>query len=254
MNELSILYEKHKNKMIKCEELKKLMNGVSVFNNFSKFGKTKGIYISINKSQSDVCWSANQKLRYLSKKIDLTLSQDDINYFKQIGHYIIQPMNELNFFKHSEQEINFVLEDIVDNATNIENESYTLKTKTSGKSYHNRELIVNKLFFINEKIANIVFKIDVDIGNNNFPIAFHLQEDKLVLYIRDTQKTKTIFFTRLEFDKNDLDSIQNTIRDYYRKQIYTSCYEKEMKAFFSKDYEYIMFDPDHYELIKAYRI
>lgn len=254
MNELSNLYATYRSKMLKCDELKKLMNGVTVFNNFSKFGNSNGLYVAINKSQKDICWSPDQKFRYISKRIDITLNKNDIDYLKQIGKYIIEPMTELKFFKHSDQEINFVIEDIIDNAINIENESYMLKTKTSGKSYQNRELIVNKLFFINEKVSNIVFKMDFDIGNNKYPIAFHLQEDKLILYIRDIQKTKTIFYNRFEFEKNDLENIKNTIRDYYRRQIYISCYEKEMKAFYSKDYEYSMFEPDHYELLIAYRI
>ncbi len=249
MNDIVELYKKYKNKT--PNYLSTLTGDLKLLKQDSDF-KGNGLYLKIDKSKKELNMSNSQKYRYINKCLKINQSKESIETLRMITKFCFEPLIELDFFNHKEKELNFVIDDIIDSLLTIDDESYELKTKTSGKSYNNKDLKVQKMININENNVNILIKIYFNIVNEYYPIAFHCDNETIVFFTENKNVKKK--YTVKEFKKNDLESIKKHIRDYIGEATFNRCYGKDFKKFYSSDYNYSMFERSHLDLLMAYKI
>lgn len=250
MNELVELYKKHKSQTHKF--ISTLTDNENMLKKYTHF-KGDGMYFKVDPSNKSFPWSKDQKFRYINKKIDIKQNEESMNTIKNIGKLIFKPLIELQFFNHSKKELDFLIENIFDFALATESDRYQMKTKTSGKTHQNKYMTIDKIIHVNENEINIVMQINFDVVNIVYPIAFHCEGSDVVIFTKDLKIKKPNVFDKQKFNKNDLEKIEKYIRDYIGNIVFKRCYAKELKNFYSEEYDYSMFEESHLELLNAYK-
>lgn len=248
------LFKKHGKAMLKQKDCLNIFDGFEMIRPYAVF-PTAGpheMYMIAAKKSAAFPADSNQKYRHIISKLGDQLKKMPTEMEQKILGTIFDTYTKMELIKHTKAEVEFYKNDIVLSTQFVDNDVYHLKTKTSGKSYHNKPMRVFKYFYINEGEFTVVNSIVQEIQRHTFTVAYHLKGDKIVVFTTDPHaKVKTVL-------KDEFDTIEEAsefIRVYFEKIIFHFCWRKDLQGFFSNnEYEYDSFEHNHLALYFAYII
>lgn len=248
------LFKKHGRAMLKHKDCLNIFDGFEMIKHYAVF-PTSGpneMYMITAKKSAAFPADSNQKYRHIISKLGDQMIQMPKEMEKKILGTVFDTYVKMGLIKHSQAEVDFYKNDIVLSTHFVDNDVYQLKTKTSGKSYHNKPMRVFKYFYINEDEFTVVNSIVQEIQKHTFTVAYHLKGDKIVVFTTDPHaRVKTV----LKDEFNTIEEASEFIRIYFEKVIFHFCWRKELQIFFSDNgYEYESFEQNHLSLYFAYLI
>lgn len=248
------LFTKYNKAIFKQKDFLNLFDGFEMLKHYGVFpvDPKNEMYMVTAKSSAAFQVNSNQKYRHIIHRLGNQMNIMPSEMEEKIIDNIFDTYIRMGLIKHSEAEINFYKNDIMLSSRFVDNDSYDLKTKTSGRSYYNKPMKIFKYFYINDNEFTLVNSIVQEIQKHNYTVAYHQKGDKFIVFISDPYKNiKTII--KNQFDT--LDEVNEFIKNYFEKIIFEVCWKKDLQNFFTNpSYDFTMFEQSHLDLYFAYLI
>lgn len=256
---LNEIYAKTGKKMVKSSEFQNAVGSVSIFKNVPYLSSKDTLCLSITDVSKGIQTSKNQKYRFILNKFGNNIQLPNQTIEKQIIDVMFDVFDRYKFLKLTKEEEDFVKNDISVSSHHVENEVYTIKTKTGSKSYTSQEYCINKLFKVTEQSVDIINCFSMLLKNrHNYKIAYCIREKEIIFYfishIYNKYQVDTHTVSSIMTEDNK-EIIRNLIDDFYGSLIFDYCWKKELQKFYdNKNYDKSMFETNHLALLEAYRV